>query len=47
MRIGLTAADPVTYAYIALLMQGVAAFAAYLPARRAVGRDPLRTLRQE
>ncbi|MGH7444481.1 MAG: FtsX-like permease family protein, partial [Longimicrobiales bacterium] len=47
MLYGVRATDPATYANIALLMLAVAALAAYIPARRAVNRDPLRTLREE
>lgn len=47
MLYGVTPADPLTYANIAVLMIAVAALAAYIPARRAVKRDPLQTLRQE
>jgi predicted permease len=47
MLYGVHAADPVTYINIGVLMLAVAALAAYVPARRAVARDPLRTLRRE
>jgi putative ABC transport system permease protein len=39
--------DPVTYAVVALLAPLSAAAACYLPARRAVGADPMRALRAE
>jgi putative ABC transport system permease protein len=44
---GVSATDPVTFATIALLLGGVALFASWLPARRAVLTDPTAALREE
>jgi putative ABC transport system permease protein len=44
---GLTALDATTYVAVALLFASVAAIAAYVPARRAMGVEPLRALRYE
>ena len=47
MLVGVTATDPVTYASIAVLFITIAAFASWLPARRAARLDPLVALRDE
>lgn len=47
MLYGVTPTDLVTYANIALLMLAVAGLAAWIPARRAVRRDPLASLRND
>ena len=47
MLYGVSAADPITFASIALLFAGVALTASYLPARRAMKVDPLTALRHE
>jgi putative ABC transport system permease protein len=44
---GVTASDPATFAGVSILLAGVALFACYLPARRAVAIDVTETLRAE
>jgi putative ABC transport system permease protein len=42
-----TALDPLTYALVTALLVAAAAFASYVPARRATAVDPLEALRTE
>jgi predicted permease len=44
---GVAPHDPPTLAAVVALLSGVAAVACYLPARRALTRDPIRSLKQE
>jgi ABC-type lipoprotein release transport system permease subunit len=44
---GVHSADPLTFGLVALGLLGVAAFASYIPARRATKLDPMVTLRCE
>ncbi|HSK19116.1 MAG TPA: ABC transporter permease [Longimicrobiales bacterium] len=46
MLYGTSAIEPVVYAQLAALVLLVAALAAWVPARRAIGRDPVRALRE-
>jgi predicted permease len=44
---GVTPTDPITFSVVAVLLLGVAAAAAWLPARRAARSDPILVLRSE
>ena len=47
MLVGVKPTDPATFAAMALVFLAVAAFASWLPARRAAGLDPSNALREE
>jgi ABC-type antimicrobial peptide transport system permease subunit len=45
MLYGVVPTDPITFVQLSLLVLLIAAVAAWVPARRAVSRDPVRALR--
>ena len=47
MIFGVSAADPVTFAGITLVVAAVALLASYVPARRALRMDPVEVLRAD
>jgi ABC-type antimicrobial peptide transport system permease subunit len=44
---GITATDPVTFVFTALLLGAVTLLASYIPSRRAAGTDPIAALRYD
>jgi putative ABC transport system permease protein len=44
---GVTATDPVTFLSVTLILAAVALIACYIPARRAMQVDPIKTMRYE
>jgi len=44
---GVTATDPITFAFVSLLLLGVVGIASYIPARKIVTVDPMLSLRHE
>ncbi|HEX5437237.1 MAG TPA: FtsX-like permease family protein, partial [Gemmatimonadaceae bacterium] len=44
---GVSATDPFTFAFVALVLAAVALLATYLPARRAAGIDPIIAMKAE
>ena len=47
MLFGVRPVDPVTFGVVTLLLCGIALFASYVPARRAMRVDPMVALRHE
>ncbi len=47
MLYGVAPADPWTFSLVVILLAGISALAAYVPARRAAALDPATALRHE
>jgi ABC-type lipoprotein release transport system permease subunit len=47
MLFEISPADPITFSAVPALLLGIAAVACYVPARRAMGIDPIVALRAE